>query len=105
MLPARRVLLQGATRHEVGMRAGRWLLPTVVLVVVPWAALAVLACGSLKPASDTPDGGGDTDGPTDDPADAPATDAAADADGPLGRPPCPTIASGASVFVIDSTGT
>jgi hypothetical protein len=63
-------------------------------------ALAILACGSLKAASDTPDGGGDTDGP----ADEPATDAASDADGAVRAPPCPALASGATVFVIDSTG-
>jgi hypothetical protein len=83
------------------MRASRWVLPSVVLVSVSWVALTVLACGSLKPASDTPDGGEDTDGPAGAPADAPA----ADADGAVGLPPCPTIASGATVFVIDSTGT
>ena len=78
------------------MRARRWLVPTLVLVLV-----LVLGCDSRKPASDTPDGGGDTDGP----ADAPAADAEAGADGPLASPPCPTVASGPSVFVIDSTGT
>jgi DNA-binding beta-propeller fold protein YncE len=60
----------------------------------------VLGCATLKAASDVPDASEDAGAPQDA---GETRDAHPDADGDAPWPSCPTISSGASVFVIDST--
>jgi hypothetical protein len=74
----------------------------VLAMLVACEGVAAIACASLRSPSDKPASGDDGAADASDEDDG-GDDADARDDAPPGWPACPTITSGASVFVIDST--